>query len=199
MIPFILYDTEFTAWPGSQQNNWSRDGEHKEIIQLAALKVVFDENGLTQLSSLNVLVCPRINPCLSDYIKELTGIEQALLDDHGIDFESCARQFREFNEQGKIRCFSWGPDQQVLRENYQLNQLQWDYAGSCFMDLKNHLFTLGLDFRTAPSGTLAKCVGIQLEGHIHNALYDVRSMAAFLDKLVRTEKLSIADLLNITS
>ena len=196
MTPFILYDTEFTAWPGSQQCNWSREGEYKEVIQLAALKVQIADNKLIQLSSLNVLVRPNRNPKLSDYIKELTGIEQSLIDDHGIDFESCAKQFMEFNELGSIRCFSWGSDRKILAENYRLNGLEWDYHPQTFVDLKHRLFQLGLDYRKVPSGGLANAVDVELEGHIHNALYDVKSIAAFLNELILTEKLSVEGVLS---
>ena len=40
MIPskFILFDTEFTAWEGSQNRNWSLCWEHRELISISALK-----------------------------------------------------------------------------------------------------------------------------------------------------------------
>lgn len=191
MRSFILYDTEFTAWPGSQESNWSREGEYKEIIQLAALKVLFDGTGLQHRSSMNVLVRPTLNPVLSEYITELTGIHQNVIDDHGVDFDSCARQFFEFCEHGKIASFSWGPDQEVLKCNHQLNDLPWDYPTNAFHDLKAVLHHLGLDYRNTPSGGLAEMVGVSLEGHIHNALYDVKSISAFLNSLLVSNKLKI--------
>ena len=190
MNPFILYDTEFTAWPGSQQRNWGNAGEYKEIIQLAALKVRFSDDQLVPLSSINVLVRPTINSRLSDYIIKLTGIEQPILDDHGIDFASCARQFAEFTHQGSIKCYSWGPVEVVLKENYRLNDLKWDFPDKSFGDLKSQLYNLGLDFRCVPSGGLANKVGVELDGHLHNALYDVKSIAAFLNQLLLSKKIT---------
>lgn len=194
MNSFILYDTEFTAWPGSQQSNWSREGEYKEIIQLAALKVEFDGAQLQHLSSINILVKPAINPNLSQYIIDLTGIHQQLIDDHGVEYASCARQFFEFCEHGDIACFSWGPDHDILECNHQLNGIPWHYTGNTFNDLKSRLYQLGFDFQNIPSGGLAESVGVNLEGHIHNALYDVKSISAFLNKLFITKELSIESL-----
>lgn len=194
MDSFIIYDTEFTAWPGSQQNNWRREGEHKEIIQLAALKVQFDGTQLQQLSSINILVRPTINSKLSQYIIDLTGIHQALLDDHGVEYASCARQFFEFCEHGETACFSWGPDHDILKSNHQLNELPWQYPYSTFRDLKACLYKLGFDYRKVPSGGLAESVGVIIEGRIHNALYDVKSIVAFLNKILETKELNINSL-----
>jgi hypothetical protein len=55
---------------------------------------------------------------------------------------------------------------------------------------------LGLDYRKVPSGGLANAVDVELEGHIHNALYDVKSIAAFLNELILTEKLSVEGVLS---
>lgn len=35
----IIFDTEFTAWEGSQDRNWSRPNEFQEIVQIGALLV----------------------------------------------------------------------------------------------------------------------------------------------------------------
>lgn len=191
MKPFILYDTEFTAWPGSQESNWGNEGEHKEIIQLAAIKVAYEDNELRLLSSFNVLVKPTINPQLSDYIKSLTGIEQSIVDDHGVDFESCAQQFFEFNDRGRIRCIAWGTDEEVLQINYGINHLNWDYPKSTFADLKRMMFEYGLDYRHKNSGSLAEMIGVKLDGHVHNALYDVKSMCVFLNDMIQSEKIPI--------
>ena len=37
---FIIFDTEYTAWEGSQERNWSDDDEYMELVQIGALKVI---------------------------------------------------------------------------------------------------------------------------------------------------------------
>ena len=32
---FVLFDTEYTAWEGSHERDWSGEGEHREIIQVS--------------------------------------------------------------------------------------------------------------------------------------------------------------------
>ena len=68
MKNYILFDTEFTAWEGSQKRNWSNDNEYREIIQISALKI----KNSKILDKLNIYVKPCINKILSDYIINLT-------------------------------------------------------------------------------------------------------------------------------
>ena len=75
-MQIVIFDTEFTAWEGSMQRQWSLDWEHREIIQIAAVKVELTLSGAQVVSSFNTLVKTVINPTLSDYIIQLTGIEQ---------------------------------------------------------------------------------------------------------------------------
>ena len=42
-MQIIIFDTEFTAWEGSAQRNWSFDWEYREIIQIAAVKGLLNE------------------------------------------------------------------------------------------------------------------------------------------------------------
>ena len=75
----ILLDTEYTAWEGSLARDWGEDWEHREIIQLAALKAELRGGSLQRLEEFNEFVRPAVNPELSDYISGLTGITQSML------------------------------------------------------------------------------------------------------------------------
>lgn len=191
---FVIFDTEFTAWPGSWENNWSRQGEAREIIQLAALKIQVDKERLIPLASFNVLVKPTLNPILSDYIQALTGIRQQVVDDHGVDYPSCAEQFSEFTENASLPCFSWGPDVMVLKENHRINEQGWYYRDDLFINLKTRINKKGMSFDHLVSGDLAAKVGKPLEGHKHNALYDVKSILVFLQTLIEQNRLNLSDL-----
>ena len=123
-MQIVIFDTEFTAWEGSVQHQWSLDCEHHEVIKIAAVKVALSLSGAQLVFSFNTLVKPVINSTLSDYIIQLTGIEQHISDNMGVDYQAA------------------------------------------------HLC----------SGELASHLGADLQGHIHNALYDVRSIALALNQ-----------------
>lgn len=194
MSSFVIFDTEFTAWPGSREHNWSRQGEAREIIQLAALKIQVEQERLSAVASFNVLVKPTINPNLSEYIQELTGIRQQVVDDHGVDYPSCAEQFHEFIENGSLPCYSWGPDVKVLKENHKINESRWSYREELFIDLKTCINNKRLPFTHLVSGELAAKVDRPLVGHKHNALYDVKSILVFLQTLIEQNRLNLSDL-----
>ncbi|WP_339720599.1 3'-5' exonuclease [uncultured Paraglaciecola sp.] len=183
-MQIIIFDTEFTAWEGSAQRNWSLDWEHREIIQIAAVKVALSLSGAQVISSFNTLVKPVINPNLSDYIIKLTGIEQHVLDDMGIDFQGALLQFHSFCSQGSLPCYSWGNDKRILIDNCLFNGIHMpDFTGN-FYNLHNMARKAKLDGAHLCSGELASHLGLELHGHIHNALYDVRSIALALNQWV---------------
>ncbi len=84
-MEFIIFDTEYTSWEGCNLNGW-RDWQKKEIVQIAALKV--DGKTLEVIEKFNIYVKPKINPILSDYFVQLTGITNEKLAEFGIDFQS---------------------------------------------------------------------------------------------------------------
>ena len=57
----ILFDFEYTAWEGSWARKWSEPWEHREIIQIAAVRVVID-GAVTEQGSFDCLVRPKRNP-----------------------------------------------------------------------------------------------------------------------------------------
>lgn len=194
MIEFVVFDTEFTAWPGSRERQWSDPWEHREIIQLAAIKVCLVNQELKITESFNELVLPRINPQLSDYVVQLTGIEQHMLQDLAVDFPSALNQFRQFCVNGSLPGYSWGNDARVLLENCQLNELLWPDFSAGLFDIKPLLKNQDIKFMDVNSGRLAKSLGIELSGKEHNALHDVRSIAAALQYWVTQGQLNLRDL-----
>lgn len=181
-MQIIIFDTEFTAWEGSAQRNWSLDWEHREIIQIAAVKVDLNLSGAQVVSSFNTLVKPVINPSLSDYIIQLTGIEQNVLDNMGVDYQAALLQLFSFCSQGTLPCYSWGNDKRILIDNCLLNGIQMPDFSANFYNLHNMARTANIDGAHLCSGELASHLGLDLNGHIHNALYDVRSIALALNQ-----------------
>ena len=62
----VVFDLEFTSWKGSLQRNWSKNGEHREIVQIGAVMIDLESN-FKIINQFNCLVKPTINPYLSDY------------------------------------------------------------------------------------------------------------------------------------
>lgn len=176
MIEFVVLDTEFTAWEGSMQRQWSEPWEHREIIQIAAVKVQASRTGIRIIETFNELVQPVINQQLSDYVVALTGIEQHTLEDLAVDFPSSLHQFWQFCHDGVLPVVSWGNDVVVLQENCRLQSVCMPAFPSGFHDLKLALHAQQINFDNVNSGKLASHLGIDLKGKEHNALHDVRSI-----------------------
>ncbi len=184
MSQLILFDTEYTAWEGSQERRWSEPWEHREIIQIAAVKVAL-EQGYVETACFDRLVRPRLNPLLSAYITGLTGITQQEIDARGVSFDDAYRDFYSFCEQGRLPLFSWGDDPSVLRENCTLADLPFGDYPSGLYDIRDALEAAGLDTRLYSSGTVHQSLGLEFPHASHNALNDVRSLAITLSELAR--------------
>ena len=83
---FIIFDTEYTAWEGSQQRNWSGENEYMELVQIGALKVIKTDTTIKVVKKFNIYVKPKKNPELSEYFINLTGITQNIIDKKAVTF-----------------------------------------------------------------------------------------------------------------
>ena len=83
---FIIFDTEYTAWEGSQERNWSGVNEYMELVQIGALKVVKTSRTIKIVKKFNIYIKPKKNPELSEYFINLTGITQNMVDKKAITF-----------------------------------------------------------------------------------------------------------------
>ncbi len=189
MNQFILFDTEYTAWEGSQARRWSEPWEHREIIQIAAVRVAV-ERGYVETACFDRLVRPRLNPLLSDYIIRLTGIQQAEIDARGVPFAAAYGDFFSFCERGRLPLFSWGDDPGVLRENCALAELPFGDYPAGLHDIRDVLEAAGIDTRLYSSGTVYQALGLDFAHASHNALNDVRSLAITLSELARQGRIN---------
>lgn len=188
MEKVILFDTEYTSWEGSLQRKWSEPWEHREIIQIAAVKLSIDED-VVEEETYDCLVKPVVNPRLSDYFVQLTGISQAVVEEKGSQFQEAYQGFLAFCEHGALPAFSWGDDPAVIRENCVLNGLPYKDFPRGFHDIRDVLETIGIDTRPYSSGTVYQAVQAPFDLASHNALNDVRSMEVALATLNRAGRL----------
>lgn len=182
----IIFDTEYTAWEGSLENNWSRPGEQKEIIQIAALKVEVKKNSILEKDFINIYVKPQINPELSPYIKNLTGISQRDIDEQGVDLIKAIELMNRFSENAAINSYSWGPDFEIISQNVFVLGLDPKKVGLVgqFTDLRDVFASHDSKYRTICSGQLHEVFGVTLSSQAHNAIHDVKSIYVAFNQIL---------------
>ena len=175
----IVFDLEFTAWQGSMASRWTREGEYTEVVQIGAVKLEADR--LSVVDEFDMLVRPRINPVLSQYFIDLTGITNDHLAARGVDFVTAYRAFLEFADGGTIWAF--GRDDLIFERNLKL--YAWStlpvlpYANAVPWFAAN-----GVDLKGKHACDVAEAVGLAFAGHKHDALADARGVAAGIKAIV---------------
>jgi inhibitor of KinA sporulation pathway (predicted exonuclease) len=179
-IRAVIFDLEFTAWEGSMATRWSRSGEHREVVQIGAVKL--DAASLKEVDTFEMLVKPRVNPVLSDYLVELTGITNQALNLRGVDFITAYRAFRDFV--GEATAWAHGRDDLILADNLKLygseglglplysNAIPWFAAH-------------GVDLTGKHACDVAEAAGAAFEGRKHDALADARGVVAGFITLIK--------------
>lgn len=181
----IIWDTEYTSWPGCQENGWENEkGQYREIIQVGALK--FDTDTLEVLDSFERVIRPEINPELSNYIKDLTGLSQESID-RADSFESVLKTFVEWSE-GLI-LYSYGNDLDVVQRNVELYDSDLAFEKGRFKDMKEVFRREGLPVDGWNSGDIAHYFDPKKELlPQHDAYNDARNMAEAVKLMIRDQK-----------
>jgi len=183
----IVWDTEYTTWDGAMDRGWSGEDEYRELVQLAAQKIDLASGEV--LDEMDVFVRPVRNPALSDCFMNLTAITQQEVDEQGLSFAAAYQQFKTFA--GDTPCFSYGMDCVILQEGCVLNEIAYDLRCP-FLDARVFIKNAGIDVRKYSSGTVSKAFGIDLSGHVHNAMHDVHSLTQALRALHQTLPVKVA-------
>lgn len=185
----VLFDLEYTSWPGSLAREWSQPWEQREIVQIGAVVADIHEKGMKPLREFEQLVTPKTNPHLSDHFVELTGISDELIAQHGHPFIEVWKEFAGFCE-GISQLWCVGRDGEVLRENFLLNGIEARMSAPCF-DIRPALArVLGVGENEVVSSRLPQLAGLETEGRAHQALDDARAVLRTLDHLAQTGKLN---------
>lgn len=192
---FILFDTEFTAWEGSEENHWSKPNEFPELVQIGALKIKKTKSKLKIVDSLSVFILPKLNPKLSRFFIELTQITQESIDKHGVDSKDGINQLYAFSQNKKgdlLTLYSYGNDYNIIHYNLVLHKIietklyQWQ---SYFKDIRP-FFNQATDTSQYRCGTLYRAFNITPTEtpEVHNALWDSKSLYLSLNHLLFTKK-----------
>lgn len=172
----VIFDLELTAWPGSMARNWSGPGEYPEIIQIGAVRL---DGNLCETGALDVVVKPRLNPILSDFITDLTGITQERIDREGIDvIEALSRLAALAEGAGAILCN--GADDAWIRRNVTLLGIDDPLAGRRFGSLSPYFRRAAGRETHVVSSSLPQVFGFATTGRAHDGLADARAIAEAL-------------------
>jgi len=177
----VFFDLEFTAFEGSLARRWLAPGEFKEVVQIGAVKT--DADTLRPVGELNLLVRPRINAKISDYLERLTGISHADIAARGMDFSDAYRQFVDFAGSGVICAF--GRDDLVLMENLRLYGIADAPPLPAYVNIVPWLAANGIDAAGLHACDVARICGAEFSGSEHDALDDARSVFAGVIALIR--------------
>ncbi len=174
----IYLDTEY-YYPGMLRGTpRPTAADKRQIVQVAAIMV--DTQTGEELAAFDCLVTPAYDKQVTDFFVELTGTTQADIDREGISFSDALGRFVEFAD--GVEIYTFDKDEEVLLQNCDYIGLAWPFE-EAFIRVKALLPGYGIDPDAYSSGTLYKAVGLRMDGHVHNALHDVRSMAAAIHKL----------------
>lgn len=174
---FVLLDTEYTAWEGSQARKWTGPGEFREIVQVGMIRV---GPGLTEIDALKRYVKPIKNPILSDYFKNLTHITQEEVDSQGVPLEVCVADIQNFL--GDDPAYSWGRDDNRIKENCDLLGISYPMDLGRVADIRPIIFPALDELKISPegytSGTLIDAFGGVKDSAAHDAVNDMRNLLA---------------------
>lgn len=179
MPQITIFDLEYTAWECSMARSWLSPGEFREVVQIGALTL--DADSFAVEAEFEVLVRPRFNPLLSPYFEKLTGITNDRLAAEGVDFQTAYEHFQAFAGEGPIAAF--GRDEKVLEENLRLYGIKDAKPLPLFYDLRGWFAVQGVDPRGRHSCEIGPQLGVPFAGRIHNALDDVKSLAAGMERI----------------
>jgi inhibitor of KinA sporulation pathway (predicted exonuclease) len=176
-----VFDLEYTAWECSMARHWLEPGQYREVVQIGAVKL--DGRDLKALDEFDLLVLPRINPVLSPYFEQLTGIGNDDVVARGVDFAEAYERFAAFAGEGPICAF--GHDEWVLEENLRLYGITEYRRLPRFADLRSWFAACNIDPRGKLSCEIGPALGLESKGRAHNALHDARTLAASVEEMVR--------------
>lgn len=180
----VVFDTEVTTWEGAASRNWSGPGEHRELVQLGAALV--ETTGFAELGTFKRLVRPMINPTLSDYFINLTGITREKVNEEGVHFNALLESFcgwcgqyalYTYDKVGILRLF----DRDVLIENCDLHGLKFPFEMERFHNINEIFVEHGIV--VVQSGRAPEAFGEKPKQRSHDALNDVRGLIRGLQLL----------------
>jgi len=186
----VIFDLEWTSWQYSMGFKFRRPGEHREIVQIGAVRTETKTGKFPLLEKFECMVMPSINPKLSKYFIELSGITQEQIDGKGEFFPEAIKKFWDFS--GLYPCWSWEKDDAVvIGENCQIHDLPCPFFGpESFFDLRDIFWPLGIKAENYNSGNLTEIFGQKSKHRRHQGIDDTLTIIDALRMLAEGKKLT---------
>jgi inhibitor of KinA sporulation pathway (predicted exonuclease) len=175
---FVIADLEYTSWEGALERGWDRPGEFREIVQIGAVKVQRSDS-LRESDSFMVLVAPTLNPVLSDYFTDLTGITNPDIARAGVPVAEALERFVVFV--AGLPILTHGPHNLVITEECEKNFLTNPLADHDWRDINPMIHAVTGQRLT--SSELPEHFGLPQNGQTHDALADARALLQVLAHL----------------
>ncbi len=189
-MTFVVFDLEFTTWPGALEQDWSEPGQLREIVQIGALRISTDASADAHsvVEEYEALVRPVVNPRLSPFFTGLTGIDQRTVDREGVAPAEAIGDFLAFCRGQSA--LSYGNDMVVLGENVgwaraRGEEVKNGFLTTPFLNIRPWLNTIAPKTASTNSGRLWEVLGLPKPGagKEHSALFDCYSIAAAIGHL----------------
>lgn len=173
---FIIFDLEATCWKGRPP------GLVQETIEIGALKV----DGYGEVSDIfNRFIRPVVNPLLSAFCQELTGIEQKNID-RADKFPVVIEAFMDWLEvenQDYLLC-SWGNfDKKMLAQDCRLHKMEEDWLEH-HINLKDQYRQIKRLPEVKGLKSTVEKEGFEFEGFHHRGIDDAHNLAKIFVKYI---------------
>lgn len=183
MKNYTIIDLEWTSWENNYSGRYKeiekrKLWQKKEIIQIGAVK--FDRNYKIK-NLLNIIVKPKINKKLSNYIISLTSLTDKIIQKKGVSFLKAYKKLTKFSKNSFM--ISNGYDGEVLKKNLGYNKCKLKLIR--VLDIKKILeknYRIPKKYLSSP--ILKTFYGYKLNPNkIHNAVEDCKSVFLSLRKM----------------
>ena len=197
----LVFDCEYLTIEGSPSRHWCGPFDPDPVVvQIGVVKIGLGSD-FPLLDTFNALVVPRDREgrvvALDPFFTNLTGIEQADVDHHGLPLGKALSSLDAFSGGGKL--WSWGKDElnplaiSCFVQGIAVPLPATRFGNACQLFLKAGMPYS--DIQKTRSNGVAAYWGLESENlRAHNALDDARSVAFAIRHLLRLGKLVGDDL-----
>ncbi len=186
MIKYIcVLDFEATCW------NDREDRSQMEIIEFPSILYKLDNYEIRKVEEFHEYVRPTLNPILSDFCKELTGITQEQVDKSDIFKNVFSRHYQWLKNRVNnlddvyiLTCGSFDLKTQLRRELKNKNIKSCHEVYKRYINIKNE-FEYFYKKKISGMPTMLKYLNLELDGRHHSGIDDCRNISKILERLVK--------------
>jgi inhibitor of KinA sporulation pathway (predicted exonuclease) len=169
---------------------WENNKEH-EIIEFPSILWRWDSKGFHRISDIQIFVKPKINPVVSKFCHNLTGITQQQVD-NGVTLEEALKLHKEWLEKHAnldrtliVTCGHWDI-KNMLPNDLKLNNLKHPHSVyKRYSDIKV-IFKDIMNTRSRKGMTgMLSILSLKLEGRHHSGIDDCHNISRIFAKLIK--------------